>query len=335
MTAGRKTEPPTRRRVQRARAEGDVPVSFAAVRWFSLLAGATALLIAASSLCERFSSMLSNALSSPDQLGPSSLATSVLALCAPICAVSGGAALLGGVAQTRGAFAVRRLGRRTAGGGLSAAGAPAALGALLLSLIAAAVSVQMLAHLGPAVASSVGRLEPSLELLRVGTETAVEALVGVFTVWVAADVMLARYRWRRSLRMSREEIQQEQREAEGDEAVKQARLRAHRQVLQAADAWRLQAARLLVTGHAGLAVALSFDPTTGGPPTVLLQAAGAFGAALQREAAARGIPVAPDSELARRLAALAPDDPIPPSSFEPVATLLAALPREAASAPPG
>jgi flagellar biosynthesis protein FlhB len=86
------------------------------------------------------------------------------------------------------------------------------------------------------------------------------AALALLAVASVVDALVMRSSWLGRLRMTREEVQREQRENDGDVGLKQARQRAHRELSRSAQLSELPRATLLVLGRPRLATALAYDP---------------------------------------------------------------------------
>lgn len=119
-------------------------------------------------------------------------------------------------------------------------------------------------------------------------------------VMAAADYAMQRRRIGKQVRMSREEIKQEHKQAEGDPMVKGA-IRArqlaaarNRMIADVADA------DVLLVNPTHVAVALRYDPEHGAP-RVIARGAGAVATRIREEAAEARVPLVRDVPLARAL----------------------------------
>jgi type III secretion protein U len=145
----------------------------------------------------------------------------------------------------------------------------------------------------------------------------------------ALDLLLARWRHQRRLRMSRDELRRELREQEGDPALRAERRRAHRALAEAAP---LARATCLVVNPTHVAVALHHQRGSGEAPRVLAKGTGAAAARLRAQARRAAIPIVHDPPLARALHRLAEvGDEIPEELYDAAAAVLAHL----HGAPPG
>jgi flagellar biosynthesis protein FlhB len=338
MADDRKTEPATARRLRRARAEGDHPVSFAVVRLGSLATVVLTLPLVLVALSREALHLLQHALRAGVPLDLSELPLRVLALVAPIVGTAGLGALLLGLWQTGGAFSVRPLAwdwRRlspfgSVGRAWSRTHVFSVASALLSTGLLAVVAFQVLERHGPSLAASVGSAEHAL---RLGAELCRELLLWslllAFSLAVA-DAVVTRSAWHARYRMSRQELRREQRESEGDPGLRQARQRSHEELAQNASTSELAGTTLLVLGRPHLAVALRYEPTLDAAPRVLISGSGALARTLENLAPVYGVPTLEDPLLARQLARLSVGQEIPHAQYAAVAALLESLGRRRA-----
>ena len=138
------------------------------------------------------------------------------------------------------------------------------------------------------------------------------------------DVPLQRWSWMRQLRMSHEEVKKEMKEAEGSPEVKsrvRARMRemANRRMLAA-----VPTADLVVMNPSHFAVALKYDEQTMAAPRVVAKGADLMAMRIRDAAKAAKVPVLQAPPLARALYAHAElDREIPAALFGAVAQVLA------------
>ncbi|MFC7544534.1 EscU/YscU/HrcU family type III secretion system export apparatus switch protein [Siccirubricoccus deserti] len=127
------------------------------------------------------------------------------------------------------------------------------------------------------------------------------------------DLLWVRWRHLRKLRMSREEVKQEQRESEGDPHVR-ARLRqiretrARRRMLA-----QVPKATVVITNPTHYAVALTYQQGQSAAPKLVAKGADAMAARIRTAAEEHGVPIVSNPPLARALFRLEPDTEIPPS----------------------
>ncbi|WP_127090867.1 flagellar biosynthesis protein FlhB [Aquabacter cavernae] len=142
-------------------------------------------------------------------------------------------------------------------------------------------------------------------------------------VLVAADLVWSRFHWRSELRMSKQEVKDEFKQAEGDPMVK-ARLRAlaqersRRRMMSA-----VPQASLVIANPTHYAVALRYDRAKGGAPLVVAKGLDLIALKIREIAEGHGVPVVEDKQLARALYnAVEVDRWIPPDFYRPVANIL-------------
>jgi len=136
------------------------------------------------------------------------------------------------------------------------------------------------------------------------------------------DLMLARRRHRRSLRMSRDEVRREHREQEGDPRHRAHRRAAHRQLLLAGRARGVKAASVVVVNPVHLAVALRWAPEECDAPYLVARGRAAEAHVIRGEALALGIPVVRDVALARGLVQYDVGEEVPEELYRAAAVVL-------------
>jgi flagellar biosynthesis protein FlhB len=340
MADDQRTEPPTARRLRRARSEGDHPVSRVLVS-FGALAAATLLLPSVLGLLVRRTHAL---LEQSLQLGASS-GTAVLSgeglsaaghslvqLVALLLGPAALAALVVGLWQTGAGLSLTPLAwnsrRLDPLGNLGRLWSKTLLVSLLrwlaTGLLLALIGWHLLRSAGPALAASVGSVHAAAELASRLCHQLLWAALALLAVAGVVDALVVRNSWLGRLRMTREEVQREQRENEGDVGLKQARQRAQRELSRSAQLSELPRATLLVLGRPRLATALAYDAAHDHAPRILMHAAGRLAQTLESLAPAYGVAIHEDLELARALSALQPDDPIPSTLYASVAAALRA-----------
>ncbi len=153
--------------------------------------------------------------------------------------------------------------------------------------------------------------------LRVWTEALLLALaVGVL------DLLLARRRHRRALRMSRDEVRREHREQEGDPRHRAHRRAAHRQLLLAGRVRGVKAASVVVVNPIHVAVALRWAPEECDAPYLVARGRADEARAIRAEALALGIPIVRDLALARGLVHYDVGEEVPEELYRAAAVVL-------------
>jgi flagellar biosynthetic protein FlhB len=149
------------------------------------------------------------------------------------------------------------------------------------------------------------------------------SVVACQAVIAVLDVGWTRFRHARDLRMSREDIRQETKDADGDPRVK-ARLRqlrqarARKRMLSA-----VKRATVVVTNPTHYAVALSYDRTKAAAPRVVAKGVDLMAARIREAARDNGVAIVANPPLARALYRVELDAEIPADHYKAVAELIA------------
>jgi flagellar biosynthetic protein FlhB len=151
-------------------------------------------------------------------------------------------------------------------------------------------------------------------------------LIGVFCVMgviAAADILYQRWEYMKSLRMSRQDLRDEYKQTEGDPLVKgrlrQLRMeRARRRMMG-----EVPKADVVVTNPTHYAVALKYDQTAMSAPKVVAKGTDKVALRIREVAEEADVPVIENPPLARGLyAAVDIDQEIPPEYYKAVAELI-------------
>lgn len=140
---------------------------------------------------------------------------------------------------------------------------------------------------------------------------------------VAADLVWSRMHWERDLRMTRQEVKDEHKQAEGDPILKARRLslareRSRRRMISA-----VPGATLVIANPTHYAVALRYRRGEDSAPLVLAKGRDLIALKIRSVAEEHGVPVIEDKPLARSLHdAVAVEQLIPPEFYRVVAELL-------------
>jgi flagellar biosynthesis protein FlhB len=251
---------------------------------------------------------------------------------AAIPAAAAAAALAAGLAQTGGLLSPGaprwRAERLDPAAGLRRLASPdaAAAGLLQATLAVAALGVAalVLAELAPvlAVAPRLGAGGASAALVQSARSAAVPLLAALAAAG-AAELLLARRRLARALRMTRAEVERDLREEEGDPWTRAERRRRH---ADPSPPGSPPPAVCVVVNPIRIAVTLGHRRGSDEAPVVLSKRAGPAAAALRRHARRAGLPVVRDAALARALWSLAEvGESIPEELYDAAAALLASV----------
>ncbi|QQO32959.1 flagellar biosynthesis protein FlhB [Bradyrhizobium diazoefficiens] len=151
----------------------------------------------------------------------------------------------------------------------------------------------------------------------------VSAICIATIVLVAIDLAWARFRWRRELRMTKQEIKDEHKQAEGDPLIK-ARLRSlardrSRQRMIAS----VPRATLVIANPTHFAIALRYNREENPAPLVVAKGMDVIALKIREAAEQNRIPVIENKALARALyEAVQVDQVIPAEFFRPVAEII-------------
>lgn len=333
-----RTEAPTPRRLERARGEGQVPVARSPGP--ALLLAGLALLVryiaAPAGGLDLFGGLLRHATDADFgatlHAALAVAARLVLMLAAPVALLGVLAGPVATLAQTRFLLAPVLLrpdfGRISPLGGLSRLfGRANWLGGLtgLAKLGCFAVLLwDLLPYPGPALGRLLVRGPDGLMgLVRVVVADALLAAALVQAAGAGLDLLVTRRRFQRDMGMSRAEIRQESREANGNPEIK-ARIRrlraqrARRRMLR--DVAR---ATVVVTNPTHYAVALAYDAASGAAPRVVAKGVDDMAARIRAAATAHRVALVASPALARALYRVELEAEIPAELYKAVAELIA------------
>lgn len=148
--------------------------------------------------------------------------------------------------------------------------------------------------------------------------------IGILTAGLAAaDLVWSHFKWRSDLRMSRQELKDEMKQAEGDPIVRArqqsvARDRARRRMLAS-----VPRATVVVANPTHFAVAMRYVHGETAVPMVLAKGVDHMALRIRELAEKNAIPVVEDKALARSLyEAVRTEQPIPPEFFRAIAEII-------------
>jgi len=326
-----KTEPATPRRLEKARLEGDSPISAALSQSLGLLAALSVVGSVVALATEQAGALLSAALRHPNEPASApTLVRVVLSLSLPVLAVAAAASAAASLVQTGGVVSAKKLApsldRLNPFLGLKNLFSWQRVVGIARALVAASLvgyfAVRQLRFYAPEFAASVGNARAAAVLA---------ATVASKVAWFAAalgvalgllDLLLTRRAWLLRQRMSKDEIKREHRESEGDPALKAARRRAHQEALTGATLGALKKASVVIVNPTHLATALKYSDEEELAPSVIAQGQGEMAKLIVDAARAYGVPVVRDVPVARALNELEIGAEIPEALYEAVAEIL-------------
>ncbi len=331
-----KTEEATPRRLRKAREEGDSGASAYAAQALAFVVAVALVPSAVKALTSWAADALQAAIAAAGTPGQArfdaeTLATAVVALTFPVLVAAGLTGAVAHVVQTGGVVATKRLTpkleRLDPFQGVRNFFSATRLFAVVRALFAG-VFVAWLAMRGLG--------DHLVDLARLGGRlswagTVVAEIAGALA-WRAAlvgialgvlDVVVTRGAWRRRLRMGKDEVKREHRDAEGDPQQKAARERAYHELLAQATVANVRTASVVVVNPTHLACALRYDEKEGDEaPVVVASGEGELAQRIVAAATDWGVPVVRDVPLARALVELQPGEVIPEALYEAVAEVL-------------
>ncbi len=336
--SGDRTEQPTPRRLAKAAESGDVPLS-PEVQPFAVLGVAAALAaLAGGPVIARTTHDLAWLLAHLDTLSPTQALRRTLWIMAVIALPPAAAVALAAIAavclqtglRPRLTALLPDISRLSPRRGLARLGGIATLGEAGRSLIKLAVlaavawhvlapSTAVLGAMFRATALGVAATSGALLLRLLGAAALVQGVLALL------DHMRVRRAWLSRLRMTKQELRDEHREAEGDPATK-----ARRRRLQMARGRRrmmaaVPKAAVVVTNPTHYAVALAYERGRPGAPRVVAKGMDHVAARIRDIARETGVPIVPNPPLARALHAVELDQEIPSALYRAVAELIAGV----------
>jgi flagellar biosynthesis protein FlhB len=338
--SGQQTEQPSQRKLQRARKRGQVAQSREVNTWFMLMAGTGIVLFMAPAAASSISSTLRGFLMlqhflDRDGVRWDAIETAVgevgFILLLPLLVVVAAAA--GGTLMQIGfVFATEKLGADLARisplAGFKRLFSPRSTVEFLKSLgkvgavaaVAAWMALPALSTLAHMIREPAEMLPSELYRLMLRLLFGVLAVVTVLAMF---DFAYQRFSFVRSMRMSKQEVKEENKQAEGDPVIR-ARLRAirmnrARKRMMAA----VPKASVVVTNPTHYAVALQYDMGASGAPKVVAKGADLVALKIREIANEHDVPIVENPPLARALyAGVEIDREIPPEHYKAVAEII-------------
>jgi len=164
------------------------------------------------------------------------------------------------------------------------------------------------------------------EIVRVSAKLLMEAVVTAYSFYMIIAIFsyfIERWQFDRSLKMSKQEIRDENREIEGDPLIKSRIRSIQREAARKRMMQEVPKATVVITNPQHLAVALKYEDKKMSAPRISAKGAGLIAARIREIAASHGIPVIEDKPLARALFKLELNAFIPEELYVAVAKILA------------
>ena len=339
QASGERTEAPTPRRLEKAREEGQVPVSKDVATAAALAGGSVGLALVLPHATHTLGSALLPLIERPHTIAADLLGASLQAVVTRSLMLVLGVALLAlvlgaGATLLQTGFLVSatpvapKLSKISPRAGVKRLVSPENLVefgkslAKLALLCAVAAFILWDAPLRYALTVGLG-VEPLLRLLAAESLKLVIGLLAALAVVAAFDLLWTRWRHLDRLRMSRQEIKEELRQSDGDPEVK-ARLkriraeRARKRMLAA-----VPQATVVVTNPTHYAVALKYDRATQAAPKVVAKGVDHMAGRIRAIAEENRVPIVSNPPLARALYSVELDREIPQEHYAAVAEIIA------------
>jgi flagellar biosynthetic protein FlhB len=336
-----KTEAPTARRLEEARRQGDIVYSPEVTAWIMLAAGTLGLMTLgpgmARSLSDSLVSLISNSSvlsTDPDALRDlylqiglkvgAALGLFMLILCA--------AAIASRMAQDQPTFTGAKLkpdlNKLDPIKGFSRVLGPQAFGnfgkaAAKLVIVGSAAAWALWPHADSIAADAARDLTAFWPVVQERSLRLLGACLASFALIAVADYVFTRHAYMQKLKMSRHEMKEEFRQAEGDPLVR-AKLRqvrgerARQRMLS-----KVPQASVVITNPTHYAVALQYEAGKTAAPICLAKGVDDIAFRIREAAEGAGVPIVEDPPLARALFASADlDQAIPREHYEAVAKII-------------
>lgn len=152
-------------------------------------------------------------------------------------------------------------------------------------------------------------------------------VIKVSVCWLvlsAIDYFFQRKQVDKQLKMTKEEIKQEMKQAEASPELKAAQHRRRRQLGKGRMMQAVKSAEVIITNPTHYAIALSYDSDKHTAPVVVAKGVDILAAKIREVASENRVPIVPNPPLARALYKQCEiGDPVPKDLFQPVAEVLA------------
>jgi len=345
-SSGEKTEAATPRRIEKARADGQVAVSKEAVGFAALLVSAMAAMVLLPGRVAEIAAALAGALARSHALDTGWAAREwawlFLRAAWPVAAAAALGAVAATLLQTRGNISAKplmpTLSKLSPLKGFSRLFGKDGLVEFLRTLVKMAIVMAALWFVArdlPAIGTLI-EAPPGALFVAAGQGVArmLMATLAAFALLALLDVLWVRHRHLERLKMTRHDVKEELKESEGDPMIRgrlrQLRERKGRQRMMAA----VPHAAVVITNPTHYAVALSYEAGQSAAPKVVAKGVDAMAARIRETARAAGVPIIADPPLARALHRLDLDAEIPAQHWDAVARIIAIVMRNRAPPPP-
>lgn len=331
-----KTEKPTPKRLNRLRKEGSVPQSSDVASLVTLFAGATALFMFFGQMGNQLTVYFLRTLSFQDLSDPGkameALASAFVLSITPMVVVAGLAGLIAGMAQTRLLFTLKPLQpnfnklKPNFKKVLPSKNSMAELAKSMAKMTAlGVVVVSLLSSTLPTFAglTAVPVDQAAIEVGWAAAKLALYVFPCLFVI-AAADLWWSNWKFIDDNMMTKQEVKDERRQADGDPKIK-AKMRARqREIAYGAALNSVEDATVLVTNPTHISIALRYDVNSDDPPIVTGKGEEALALKMRERAREHSVPIVENRPLARALnATVEQGQPIPLDLYQAVAEVIA------------
>ena len=166
------------------------------------------------------------------------------------------------------------------------------------------------------------------DMIKMSGKLILDAMVIAFSYFMVAAVIsyfLEKWQFERSLRMTKQEIKEENKEIDGDPLIKSRIKSIQREAARKRMMQEVPKATVVITNPQHLAVAIRYVDKEMSAPKIVAKGAGVIAAKIKEIAAMHGVPVVEDKPVARVLFKLELNAFIPQELYVAVARILASI----------
>ena len=137
-----------------------------------------------------------------------------------------------------------------------------------------------------------------------------------------ADLLWQRYQHAQKLKMSKDEVQREYKESEGDPMIKGQRKQLHQELINEPAMAKVSQADAVVVNPTHIAVAIRYREDEMHAPTIIASGKGEVALKIRKLARRHNVPIVKNIPLARAMVELNINEEIPEELYDPVAAIL-------------
>ncbi|MDQ7032819.1 MAG: flagellar biosynthesis protein FlhB [Desulfonauticus sp.] len=165
----------------------------------------------------------------------------------------------------------------------------------------------------------------SVYMLQSGYKMVIYALIPMFVIGLA-DLAYTRWDYEENLKMTKDEVKDERKQAEGDPTIKNQQKKKMLKVMQQRMLQEVPKADVIITNPTHIAVAILYDPTKAPAPIVVAKGANKLAEKIKQIAREHNVPIRENKPLARALYKnVEIGETIPEELYRAVAAVLAQL----------